>query len=144
MEQYNNFNRVKVVWLAVACIAFLFYACGSSKSHVSSDNISNQLIGVWKNVSPGQRGEMIKVITKNRFVWTWAFDNNTIVASARGTYTFDGETYTETIECGTQNQGAFIGKKAIVKLRFEGNNKFYSSGILADSMPLNEVWERIE
>ena len=120
----------------------LNYSCHTSQSSRTSGN-NSKLIGVWKNVSPGQNGEMIKFITKDHFVWTWSFDNK-VMASAGGIYEFDGETYTETLEYGTENQNNFIGKKAIVKITFEGNNKFHYSGMLAGRMPLNEVWERIE
>lgn len=128
--------------LTIASFAILFCACSSSKS-IGKAKEDSKLVGVWKNVSPGHRGEMIKVITKGRFVWTWAFEN-TVTASAGGMYHFDGETYTETIEYGTQNQRPIVGQKAIVKVWFETDNKFHSSGTLAGGMPLNEVWERIE
>lgn len=128
--------------LALSSIALLFSAYDSPKSLINSENDS-KLIGVWKNVTPGQGGIMIKIITKDRFMWTWSFDN-IIISSAGGVYHFDGKTYTETIEYGTNNQGPIIGKKAIVKVEFEGDNRFHSSGMLADRIPLNEVWERIE
>jgi hypothetical protein len=65
------------------------------------------------------------------------------VSSAGGTCTFDGETYTEKIEFGVQSMSNFFGKKAVVKVQFKEKN-INTSGLLADVIPLNEVWERVE
>ena len=97
-------------------------------------------------------------MTESHFAWTWTFSNvpmtsqtgetyifnNFIMRSAGGTYTFDGETHTETITHGTADQMNFINRQAVVRVRFEGNNRFYTTGVLAGVIPLNEVWERIE
>ena len=118
---------------------------GSSRlsAKKETDSLEKQLIGVWKNVSPRFRGEMIKFISKDYFVWTWSIENNVVVHSAGGVYIFDGETYTETLKYGTATQQRYVGQQAVVKVRFE-YNKFYSTGHLAGMMLLNEVWERIE
>jgi len=63
--------------------------------------------------------------------------------SRSGTLKFDGETYTESIEFGTQNQSPFFGEKAVCKIRFE-DNKMYVSGVIANNISYNEVWERVE
>jgi hypothetical protein len=106
-------------------------------------NETNQIIGVWKLVSDNYGNvESIKIITKSRFIWTRTV-NGLIVSSASGTYTFDGETYIENIEFGSQNMSNFLGKKGVIKIRFEGK-KVYYSGTLAEYVPLNEIWERME
>jgi hypothetical protein len=106
----------------VACVAILFCVSSSFKSPTNSENNTDQIIGVWKLISTetGPRGgEGIKIITKSHFLWTHSI-NNTIVSSAGGTYTFDGETYTENIEFGMQGMSNFFGKKAVIKVLFEG------------------------
>ena len=131
--------------VTVACIAILFCVSSSFKSPVNSENNTDQIIGVWKLVSTDigeMRGERVKIITKGHFIWTHTF-NKMLVASAGGTYTFDGETYTENIEFGTQDMSNFFDKKGVVKIRFEGKRMHYT-GLLADVIPLNEVWERVE
>ena len=138
----NNKIKNKIFGVTVACIAILFIFCVSFKSHVTSENNTNQMNGVWKYVSGAVPVESIKIITKERFIWTWIMDNK-IVASASGTYTFDGETYIENVDFGTENMSNLFGKKSVFKIRFEGN-KMYSSGTLAERAPLDEVWERIE
>jgi len=129
-------NKKGFLGIAIACVAILFCVSFTSKSHVTSENATNQMIGVWKNVSGAVPVESIKIITKERFIWTWIHENK-IVASASGTYTFDGETYIETIDFATENMSSLLGKKAVSKIRFE-ENKMYCSGTL------NEVWERME
>ena len=137
---------IKRLWgVTVVGIVILFCACGSSQSHVKSKNNTDQIIGVWKHVSSqwsvASQMEIIKVITKRHFSITYIVDKD-IVASKFGTYTFDGETFTELVEFASDNQIATIGKKATVKVRFE-DKKIYTSGKF-ENIPLNEVWERVE
>jgi hypothetical protein len=132
----------RVLWgVTIACVAILFCVSVSFKSHENQGTNADQIIGVWKR-SLDTNGEMVKIITKSHFVWTHTI-NNVIVRSGGGTYTFDGVTYTENIEFGTQGMSSFFGKKAVIKVRFEGKKKYYD-GLLAESVPLNEVWERAE
>ena len=142
-SQMSRGNKKRVLGIAIACFSILLCASFTFKSHVNSENDTKQIIGVWK-VSTDQYGggERIKIITKTRFIWTHTV-NGLIVSSGAGTYTFDGENYTENIESGTQNMSSFFGKKAVVKVRFEGE-KMYYTGLLAESVPLNETWERVE
>ena len=141
-SQMSRVNKKWVLGIAIACVAILFCVSFTSKYHVTSENNTNQIIGVWKNVSGEIPVESIKIITKERFIWTWTVDNK-LVASVSGTYTFDGETYIENIEFGTENMSNLFGKKSVFKIRFEGN-KVYYSGTLAERAPLDEVWERME
>jgi hypothetical protein len=125
----------------VACVAILFCSCGSSKSLVNSGNSSNQLIGVWKNVTPDAI-EMIKTITKERWIWIYTHEGK-IVYSLGGSYTFDGETYTENIEYGTPNMDSYyFGEKTIFKVKFEGN-KMYTAG-RNQKETYDQVWELVE
>ena len=123
--------------VVVACVVILFCSCGSSKSLVNS----NQLIGVWKNVTPNAI-EQIKIITKERWIWTYTHENK-IVYSLGGSYSFDGETYTEIIEYGTPNmESYYFGSKSVFKVKFEGNKMYAVGGNKKETY--DQVWERVE
>ena len=140
---YKMKNTMKrgILLIILFLSTIVSFSCASRKSHAITDVQENQMIGVWRSTSE-RNGERIKVITKNRFVWTFSV-NNVVVSSASGTYTFDGENYIENIEYGTQDQKRWFGKKAVVKVRIKGKNMDYS-GLLDGVLPLNETWERIE
>ena len=143
-SQMSRGNFFRKIFFALFFASIIIIGCGNSsgKSSVSSEKKTDQIIGVWKDVTGTKPVESIKIITKERFIWTWTVDNK-LVASASGTYTFDGETYIENIEFGTENMSSLFGKKSVFKIRFEGN-KVYYSGTLAERTPLDEVWERME
>ena len=138
---------MKKVFFRVAIVVALVSlgACASPRI-VSPKNASNKLDGVWRKVTPGRTFDITKFMSEGRFLWAWTPHGSptTITSSAGGTFTFDGQVHTETIEFSTANNSALVGQQAVVVIRFEGNNRFYTSGILAGRIPLNEVWERIE
>ena len=119
----------------------------SFKTHADAANNSDQIIGVWQIVSPeftgGGEQENIKIITKERFIWTHT-PNGDIALSFGGYYSFDGEIYTENITFGTPNQRIAFGRKFISKVRFEGNKMYTSGGYEDDPRIFYETWERVE
>ena len=133
--------------VTVACLAILFCVSISFKTPTNSINNTNQIIGVWKCISPlvsGEGGrEIIKIITKNRFI-LWHTFNGEMVMSLGGYYTFDGEVYTENVTLGSPNQKATFGRKCISKVRFEGNEMYTTGGYENDPRVFNEIWERVE
>jgi len=131
--------------ITVVCVAILVCNCASFRTQTKSNNNTDQIIGVWKMVSPGWPvGEVRKIITKGHFLLILTMPDNTIGASFGGTYSFDGETYIENIEFGTQNRISNIGRKGVLKVKFE-DNKMFSAGQLEEGRFLyDEVWERVE
>jgi hypothetical protein len=142
----NNHLIIRVIkrfiGIAITCLLILFFANFTFKSHENLGSDTEQIIGVWTRASANMEEEMIKIITKDHFIWTHTV-NNVIVRSAGGTYTYDGETYTEHIRYGSQGMSNFIDKKSIVKVQFDGK-RMITSGLLADVVFINEVWERLE
>ena len=130
----------------MVAIMILFCGCASFKSHTNSANTS-QIVGVWKIVSPAlsEEGEQekIKIITKDRFIWTHTF-NGVIVMSTGGAYSFDGKNYVENIEFGTLYQKSAFGQKAFYKVQFSGKTKRITGGFENDNRVFDEIWERIE
>ena len=144
--QMSRGNKKRRFGTIVACVAAFFCAsvsCSSSKSLVNSENKTDQIIGVWKQISGWSGGgEVKKIITKDHFVVILTF-NNIIEASFGGSCSFDGDTYTESMEYGTPNRKGNIGRKGIFNIQFE-DNKMYLSRQPGTGNPLYEIWERIE
>ena len=132
-------------WITVACIATLFCVSVSFSGTNSKDN-TDQIIGVWKVISPrlpeNSNQNRIKIITKGHFIWIHTLGNK-VVASLGGTCTFDGETYTENIEYGTPNMNSYyFGEKSAFKVKFEDNKMYINGG--TEKETFNEIWERVE
>ncbi|MDR2148396.1 MAG: hypothetical protein LBE91_18290 [Tannerella sp.] len=134
-------------WIALACIVAL--SCVSISFTESKPKVNpRQIVGVWKIVYPqmqevnGERMEKIKIITKKRFVWILT-SNHRVLGELGGTYTFDGETYTEHIEYGlTSMNPHYFGSSVALKVSFK-NNKMYASGQFGNEV-YDEIWERVE
>ena len=146
-SQMSRIHKKRVIGIAIASISILFCLSFTLKSPVNSKNDTNQIIGVWKIVSPELSGEgdqeKIKIITKGHFIWTHTL-NNGIALSLGGDYTYDGETYTENIKYGTPNMNYYFsdGRKASYQVKFEDNKMYIFGGI--EDKTFNEVWERVE
>ena len=145
-SQMSRGNKKQVLGIAFACVVILFCVNFTFKSPVNSENNIDQIIGVWKIVSTGvpENVKTQKIITKEHFILTMTIDN-VIVSSFGGTCSFDGKTYIEKIEFGTQNRTDNIGQKGEYKIRFEGK-KMYLSGQVSgpNRVPFSEIWERVE
>ena len=133
-----------ILWIVTACVLVLFFgSCRASQRAICS---TNQIEGVWRLVALGvpENVETKKIITNGRFVLIMTIDN-LVASSFGGTYTFDGETYTEFITFGTPNRVANIGRTGVLNVRFEGNRK-YVQGLVDGGMriPFSEVWERVD
>jgi len=120
------------------------FSCSTNKTTISEKK-ADKIIGVWKFSSDsfGTPIEARKIITKDYFVCFHLY-NNVIVTSFGGTCSFDGETYIENINFGTQNRND-IGRTGTFKIRFE-DNKMYLSGLVSGNnrVPFSEIWERLE
>ena len=114
-----------------------------------------QLIGTWEIVSSkfgdaqdftpfGDELKALKFITPTHFIWTH-FDPKTkkISNSMGGTYTCEGDTYTETPQFAYEGQEAYLGKPQKFTLKIEGDT-LTQSGTLSDGMKVQEIWKRVK
>jgi hypothetical protein len=85
----------------------------------------------------------IKLITGNSFQWVH-FDASTkrIVKSAGGSYTLEGDAYTEMLEYGL-NMEQYIGTQSVFKVKVE-KDVLFISGKLSTGYPIEEVWQRVK
>lgn len=104
------------------------------------------IAGTWEHVS-GDMSEyrQIKLLTGTHFVWaTYERDTGMLVASAGGTYEFDGHTYIERLDFGSE---AFlldlIGRDQVFAAKLEGD-EWYHEGTLTSGAEVREVWRRLE
>ena len=112
-------------------------------------------LGTWKLVSTkygeakdftkrSDDAQRIKHITATHFTWVEvATDTKKIVSGAGGKYTFEGTTYTETIDYAGEGMEAFMGKPQKFTVRVEGD-KLHQSGELSNGLKIEEIWERVK
>ena len=112
-------------------------------------------LGTWQLVSykygtnqPGftdfpESQRRIKLITDTHFSWV-QFDTSTkkVSATAGGTYSLEGNTYTESIDFGL-GLDTYLGQKHAFTIRVDGE-KLFLSGTLADGLKIDEVWQRVK
>jgi hypothetical protein len=87
----------------------------------------------------------IKMLTGTRFVWaTYERSSGMLVASAGGTYEFDGRTYIERLEFGSEAiLLELIGRDQIFTAKLE-DDEWHHEGTLANGVEVRELWKRVE
>lgn len=105
------------------------------------DKKQNKLIGTWKLEADGVN--QVKYINDREFSWVrFGVTEDSVTAGANGSYTFEGNTYTEHIEGNLGGMDSFIGQDAVYNVSFEGN-KMIIEGTLAGKIKVKEVWTKV-
>lgn len=115
---------------------------------------TNELVGTWRLVSASYGGResdlpkrvtMLKQITPTHFLWT-RIDSTTgqIRDAAGGTYSLNGETYTETPKFGMGGDFEIVRDKPHSFTWKIDANEWHHTGKLANGLTIDEVWERVE
>lgn len=127
-------------------------ACNNRLINSKKNSIS--ILGTWQAVSykygsqsnfidfpKNQRN--IKLITENYFTGV-RLDTTTrkINRMAGGTYTLNGNVYTESIDFGL-GMDLYLRQKQTFTIKVEGNI-FLLSGSLSDGLKIEEIWERVK
>jgi hypothetical protein len=112
----------------------------------------NKLVGTWKPVSAEYGGKpsslpetstTLKHITPTHYSWFTHDADGMMTRGASGTYTLEGDEFTQMGECGLAATVARVKGKNTYKCKVEGN-KWYHTGSLADGLAIEEVWQRVE
>ena len=109
--------------------------------------LAKDLIGTWVLVGkPGNVGEVPKSGGRLKFCTgrNWAItqadpQTGKVVFHHGGTYTLDGDTYTETIEYANESTADHIKKTFKFKIKVEGDT--YTQIGVGDDNPFSEVWK---
>jgi hypothetical protein len=146
----ETLRRKLLAFIPMIAILFIsFSACGEVPSKKATE-----IQGTWKLVSYNYGGdsimkpvyeklERLKLITDSKFCWIhFNSEDHIVTSSAGGSYSFDGENYTENLEFGGMGMKDYLGKSQKFTVKVE-NNKLYLSGALSDGLKIKEVWERI-
>jgi hypothetical protein len=131
----------KLILLIAACVAIVFAA--------NAQNPGVQ--GTWRVLTVDGKQltkdySFIKIYNATHFAWLLSDLEGNIFTAVSGTYTFNGNTLTETINMTIGEGGKkVLGKKFISKLTFEGN-RVTMLGTLEGELPDTdyETWEKVE
>lgn len=119
---------------------------------VSSKKSENSITGTWMLdsykytsstvfIKPPVSRQHFKLITDKMFLWsTNNTSTNKTYESAGGTYTLEGDKYTESIDFG-YGMDRYLGTKATYTVKVDGDFMFIA-GKLADGYVVEEVWIR--
>ena len=135
--------------LVVAAVALSVGATAEPpKGAAEPAKLAKGLVGTWVLVgTPNKVGEApeaggrLKFFTGRHWTITQA-DPKTgkVVFHHGGTYTLDGDAYTETIEYAGESTVEYVKKTFKFKVKVEGDT--YTQTAVGDDNPFSEVWKR--
>lgn len=139
--------------LFAAVVVFASFRTAYSGSEKKSRK--PEITGTWKLesyrygnsssafVTVPAEGPHIKLITEKSFQWAYYnASTKTVMESAGGSYTLDGDSYTEMIEYG-YNMEKYVGTKSVFTVKLE-NDMLFITGKLSTGYPVEEVWQRVK
>ena len=112
------------------------------------------LEGAWKVTSrkidgedrkPTGGGEMVKIVSGGRFVWT-VTEKGRVLAMAGGSYSIEGDRYTEKVTYADENQQEMVGHEFKFKWEIK-DGRWHHVGTLEiqnSKVEIDETWERCQ
>jgi hypothetical protein len=129
----------------IALVARLRADDEKTKPDANPTQLAKDLIGTWvlvgtpeKEGEPPATGGRLKFFTGKHWIITEADEAGKVVFHHGGTYTINGEEYTETIKYANESTAELIGKTFKYKIKVEGD-KYTQLGV---DNPYSEVWKR--
>lgn len=142
------------VCVAGLCFGVVTLRGEAPEKSAKSADLRTTLVGTWKMTSMKVNGRQsnlpessvtYKHVTPGGFTWlSYNKEDGKIFRAAGGSYTLNGDDYTETIEYGTGDD--FEGIKNAshsFKCRIEGDT-WFNVGSLAGGTTLDEQWTRVK
>jgi hypothetical protein len=108
---------------------------------------TDKLEGTWKMISRNhvkQPAEYTRIalITPTHFVWTLCDDKGRIFDGAGGTWTLEGNTYTETIEMALPSMENYRGLQFVETIDIQGDQMTKTFKVGGNDYV--EVWEKVK
>ena len=115
------------------------------EADANPSQLSEEMIGTWVLAGiPGAEGERpeigsrLKFFTGKHWTITQADEDGKVIFHHGGSYTLDGDEYTETIEYANENTASMIGQTFKFKIKIDGD-KYSQEGV---GNPFTEDWKR--
>lgn len=157
----DKFVRSRGIWIGVVLLAFAFLLPAGIMLRIGAEDrlpkeaaertkLAKDLIGTWvavgtpdKVADPPKSGGRLKFFTGKHWCITQA-DPKTgkVIFHHGGSYTLDGDTYTENIEYANENTAELIGKTYKFKIKVEGDTLTQTA--IGSDNPFTEVLKRIK
>jgi len=138
---------VLLVWAVVVPVG----AGDEPKKGAEPAKLAKDLVGTWVLVGtpdkvgdPPKTGGRLKFFTGKNWCMTESDpESGKVVFHHGGTYTLDGDTYTETIEYANENTASLIKKMFKFKVKVDGDT-YTQTGVGDDNPFKGEVWKRVK
>lgn len=145
-------GRYVIGLTAVLVMSAVVFSVGAGaqppKGAAEPAKLAKELVGTWVLVGtpnkvgdPPEAGGRLKFFTGRHWAITEA-DPKTgkVVFHHGGTYTLDGDTYTETIEYAGESTAQYIKKTFKFKVKVDADT--YTQTAVGGDNPFSEVWKR--
>ena len=153
MDKSTN-RRVIPVAAVLLMLAVVLSVGGAGAQPLKKDaeptKLAKDLIGTWVLVGtpdkvgePPESGGRFKFYTGKHWCITEA-DPKTgkVVFHHGGTYTLEGDTYTETVEYANESTAGLVNKMFKFKVKVEGDT--HTQIGIGDDNPFKEAWKRVK
>jgi hypothetical protein len=150
MNELMRRRIIRVTAIVLVTVVVLPVGAGDEpKKGPDSAKLAKELVGTWVYVGTPDKiedqpksGGRFKFFTGKHWCITDADpETGKVVFHHGGTYTLDGDTYTETIEYANENTAPLIKKVFKFKIKVEGD-KYTQTGVGDDNPFKGEVWKR--
>jgi hypothetical protein len=121
----------------------LLLSPGATPAQTTTPRTEDRLVGTWECISPelGNGYRHIKHVTPTHFTWV-TYNRETMVPLyvAGGTWSLEGDIYTERIQFAGEAHEALRGKEYRFTLKLEGDRWFLKS-TPGSELAVDEVWK---
>jgi hypothetical protein len=137
-------KQILLISLAVVVISGCA-GSGRGLMHRAAE-VDRVLVGTWEYVHADPATyRQIKILNATHFVWvTHERSTGMAIALGGGTYEFDGNTYVERLEFGSEGLPLeLLGHDQVFRAEIVGD-LWYHEGTLSNGFEVREIWRRLD